>query len=189
MTTLSFPVERFINVYHLDNCEQTNAAIIDVIKQEGGTNSNITNVKGYTTNYHLEMPHNDEPYAQFFNFLNRSFYNSMTHLIQRNALSFNNISMYYMITDIWGSIYKHGEYCISHVHEPQQLSWCYYLQVPEGSADIVFDNIDYAITPKAGDLIMFPGWMSHSVPENKSQDERIILAGNLEISCYSNNLT
>lgn len=187
MRTLTFPIERFINVYHLDNCEQTNAAIISVIRNEGGTNSNITNVKGYTTNYQLEMPHNDEPYAQFFNLLNRSFYASASNLVQRNVLSFNNATVYYKIADIWGSIYKPGEYCTSHVHNPNQISWCYYLQVPKDSADIVFDSVGYSITPRAGDLVMFPGWLEHSVPENKSQDERIILAGNLEISVENDN--
>ena len=51
-------------------------------------------------------------------------------------------------------------------------------------------NLDYInnltgksfdIYPQVDDLLFFPSWMKHGVPESKSNEERIMIAGNVTI--------
>ena len=41
------------------------------------------------------------------------------------------------------------------------------------------DDSPHSISPKSGNMVLFPGWIRHSVPEQQCDHERIILAGNL----------
>lgn len=175
---VEFPLERFVNSYHLPDCARVNEALIQAIRDEGGTNSHLSNVKGYMTKWRLELSHDDEPYDQFFTFLNKSFYNSLACYMNKGGRPTNG-DLLYAIDTIWGAIYENGDWCDSHVHPPGQLSWCYYLQVPENSPPLEFDDIGYKFYPEVGDLVIFPGWMNHSVAEFKGQGERIVLAGNM----------
>jgi hypothetical protein len=59
------------------------------------------------------------------------------------------------------------------------MRFVYYLQVPENSPPLEFDDIGFKFYPEEGDLVIFPGWMNHSVTEYKGEGERIVLAGNL----------
>ena len=43
----------------------------------------------------------------------------------------------------------------------------------------MFDDSSHSISPKSGNMFLFPGWIRHSVPEQQCDHERIILAGNL----------
>lgn len=176
--TVEFPLERFINSYHLDECLAVNEALISLIRAEGGTNSHLSNVKGYMTKWLLDMDHDAAPYNKFFTFLNESFYNSLACLMNKGGRPANG-DLLYRIDTMWGAIYEHGDWCDSHVHPPGQLSWCYYLQVPEGSPPLIFDDIDFRFEPEVGDLVIFPGWMNHSVPEQTVHGDRIVLAGNM----------
>ena len=40
----------------------------------------------------------------------------------------------------------------------------------------VFDKY---VKPKAGQMILFPAWITHKVPKHKCEHERIMIAGNL----------
>ena len=37
------------------------------------------------------------------------------------------------------------------------------------------------ITPKEGDLLIFPAYLPHSVEENKSDEDRVIISFNIDI--------
>ena len=43
---------------------------------------------------------------------------------------------------------------------------------------MIFDKSRLKINPKAGQLIIFPGWVNHSVPKNKGHG-RSVISGNL----------
>lgn len=175
---VEFPLERFINTYHLDDSADVNQSLTKVILDEGGTNSHLSNVKGYMTTWHLQLDHNAEPYVKFFNFLRESIYNSLACIMNKGGRPANG-DIYYAIDTLWGAVYNKGDWCESHVHQPGQFSFCYYLNQPEGGPPLQFDDIGYKFYPDAGDLIIFPGWMSHSVPEQTVEATRTILAGNI----------
>lgn len=90
---------------------------------------------------------------------------------------------------------KHGP----HTHPNSILSGVFYLQAPEGSSDILFNDpkpfrkyIDLEIEnntlhnyhqvffkAEKGLLVMWQSWIEHEVPENKSKEGRITLVFNL----------
>ena len=102
---------------------------------------------------------------------------------------------------MWSIINKKGSFNIQHNHANAYLSSAYYVRHPEKSGSIKFfdpreqKNIRYPkiknytdisaviteITPKEGDLLIFPSYLYHSVGENLSEDDRIIVSFNIDI--------
>jgi len=102
---------------------------------------------------------------------------------------------------MWSIINKKGSFNIQHNHANAYLSSAYYVRYPEKSGSIKFfdpreqKNIRYPkiknytdisaviteITPKEGDLLIFPSYLYHSVGENLSKDDRIIVSFNVDV--------
>jgi uncharacterized protein (TIGR02466 family) len=95
----------------------------------------------------------------------------------------------------WVNINKGSDYNMVHKHPASSLSCCLYLSVPSGKITFedprndVFmerdrfamcpDNyLTYSFTPNAGDLIVFPSWLNHSVEPSNSEEERVSIASN-----------
>jgi len=105
------------------------------------------------------------------------------------------------ITVMWSIINKKGSFNIQHNHPNAYLSAAYYVKVPKNSGNIKFfdpkeqKTIRYPkvknytdisaviteVTPKEGDLLIFPSYLYHSVGENLSEDDRIIISFNVDI--------
>ena len=91
------------------------------------------------------------------------------------------------IADCWGALYTKGEHTIEHHHWPFTWSFTYYVKVSDNTAPLVFHNIlnpekefvNMPIQPKKGDMFIFPSTLRHSVPEQESDEERIMVAGNI----------
>ena len=84
--------------------------------------------------------------------------------------------------DCWGAIYSKGNYTKTHEHWPQIWSWVYNVECCESCAPLMFNDSLHSISPKSGNLVLFPGWIRHSVPEHQCGHDRIILAGNLGVN-------
>lgn len=106
----------------------------------------------------------------------------------------------FYITNSWMAISKPGESHHVHFHPNSIISGVLYLQAFDDCGDIIFhhksslrNNFDftydlnsynifnsqtwqYKIT--TGNIILFPSWVNHSVEENKSNQDRIILGFN-----------
>jgi Putative 2OG-Fe(II) oxygenase len=83
----------------------------------------------------------------------------------------------------WGQIHRPLESTNTHHHGESPFAWTYYVQIPPGAGSITFSFLDrfrYSIPPEDGTLIIFPGWMNHSVSKNIGDEIRISVAGNLE---------
>ena len=107
------------------------------------------------------------------------------------------------IEDLWFNSCKKGEYQEIHNHllyrEVDPLSFIYYLKLPEGSNEntvfvndnrkmenFFFPNLKLTqsiFTPhcKEGDFIIFPSFIEHYVRHNTSDEERITIAGNINL--------
>ena len=88
----------------------------------------------------------------------------------------------FMPYDCWGAIYSKGNYTKTHEHWPQISSWVYNVECCEKCTPLVFNDAPqgaHYVYPKSGNMILFPGWIRHSVPEHQCNHDRIILAGNL----------
>ena len=83
--------------------------------------------------------------------------------------------------DCWGALYRKGHYIKTHHHWPSALSWTYYLKTSLNTEPFVFvgQEKEYAIYPEEGDLIIFPSVMNHRVSVSQTDDERIVIVGNI----------
>ena len=90
--------------------------------------------------------------------------------------------------DCWGAIYSKGNYTKTHEHWPMIWSWVYNVECCEHCSPLIFDDssvihsVIHSIQPKSGNMIMFPGWVRHSVPKQTCDHDRIIISGNLGIN-------
>tara|TARA_B100000674_G_scaffold145191_1_gene114669 strand:+ start:1792 stop:2388 length:597 start_codon:yes stop_codon:yes gene_type:complete len=105
------------------------------------------------------------------------------------------------INNMWAIINTGGSGNLRHQHGNSTISGAYYVRAPVNSGDIVFydprpapvyshPNVVNAnllnaqvngISPKEGALILFPSYLDHSVNENKSSEERIVISFNIRI--------
>ncbi len=88
--------------------------------------------------------------------------------------------------EFWFNIAAPGESTGWHDHKDRsELSGVYYLRVPDNSGDIHFrkktdnESIEWEMKAQTGKLILFDSSIEHSVPENKSKENRISIAFNL----------
>ena len=87
----------------------------------------------------------------------------------------------YSIYDGWFNISGPGTYNCWHRHIKNQLSAVVYIQVPDNSGEIEFqEGREFLkIQPYVGKVVAFPSDLMHRVLENKSDDLRISAAFNL----------
>jgi uncharacterized protein (TIGR02466 family) len=112
----------------------------------------------------------------------------------------------FSITGCWVNINPKGGLNTRHTHPNNFLSGTYYVQVPDGAAArIVFDDPrpqamtimprvtrhnkfmgnEIGVDVKAGRLVLFPAWLSHGVPANPDELERITVSFNLMFDNYT----
>ena len=104
-------------------------------------------------------------------------------------------------TSMWAIINRKNNFNIEHTHSNNYLSAAYYVKVPENSGNFKASNpniINRNIFPKSnqgtelnsnsvsikineGDLLIFPAYLPHSVEENKSEEDRVIVSFNIDI--------
>lgn len=99
--------------------------------------------------------------------------------------------------NLWFNVNNTSDYNSIHNHHGAVLSGVYYVNVPENSGSIEFyreDDIEYylpplesynaftkqkhVVDPEPGMLLLFPGWVKHSVQPNKSKEERVSISFN-----------
>lgn len=68
----------------------------------------------------------------------------------------------------------------SHDDDDELLSAAYYIYVPENSGDLILYDTEppTRITPRAGQLIMFPPDLDHEVTRNNSNEDRLSIGIN-----------
>lgn len=104
-------------------------------------------------------------------------------------------------TSMWSIINKKGSFNIEHIHSNNYLSAAYYVKAPKncGKFKALTPNIINknffpksneitelnALTAKInvteGDLLIFPAYLPHSVEENKSDEDRVIISFNIDV--------
>lgn len=145
----------------------------------------------YDTKYNLAK---QPEYKKFLTYLKQVAQTYLTDL----GFDYNEISKrfdpYFFTTEL-----NKGSYQERHIHQ-NQLSGILYLKVPEGSAQIVFNDpinvreynnwpiLDHknintfgtvSYKPVVGSLLLWPSWLYHEVPTHKIDDNRVGLVLNL----------
>lgn len=82
----------------------------------------------------------------------------------------------------WSQIHQPLESTNLHHHGDYDIAFVYYVKVPEKSGNLIFEleRLTHHITPKVGEMIIFPAWIKHKVTKNMSNDIRISISGNLK---------
>lgn len=93
----------------------------------------------------------------------------------------------YNVADVWGLIYNKGQFTKSHQHWPHVWSFTYCVKGCEKCAPLVFPDAYYSqsftqVEPQKSQLILWPAWLYHSVPEHNCDHERIMAVGNLIVN-------
>ena len=92
------------------------------------------------------------------------------------------------LTQCWGAYYNKTDHAIRHDHKEAEWSFVYYINADKGSStfDIhehyePFDaaEVTLKLEVETNKLIFFRGHVQHSVSPQKSDGERVCIAGNL----------
>lgn len=81
-----------------------------------------------------------------------------------------------VVSDCWGIVYEESSYTLPHNHFPSDFSCSIYLETHPDSAPIIFSG-KYPLQPQPNMLVMFPGILTHEVPQTKGR--RVVVAMNL----------
>ena len=82
----------------------------------------------------------------------------------------------FKLVHCWSVFYNKGDCVEKHNHFPYSLSFCYYINTPEGSSPLIVDN--EVVNVKEGQIVFFPSNTFHSVP-TCDIDGRCGIAGNI----------
>ena len=106
------------------------------------------------------------------------------------------------MTEMWAIINKKNNLNTVHTHPNNFLSSAYYVKAPKDCGSIKFINPNpvskerypkleqktefnqngIEITPKEGDLLIFPSYLMHGVNRNQSDEDRIVISFNIDIT-------
>ena len=179
----------------LDNYNEINEEMYSFIKAEQNKDQkgiNKSNVKGWhSKDFDLKK---NEP-RKFIDFISPSIEQVMTDM------NWEKEKQKIKISNMWAIVNKGGSTNLRHQHGNSTISGAYYVRAPEDCGEIVFydprpapiysyqkaisSNLLNAqvngISPKEGALVLFPSYVDHSVNENKSNEERIVISFNIKI--------
>ena len=179
----------------LDNYQSINEQMYKFIKitqskdQQGISKSNIKGWHSKDFNMQENEPKN------FIKFILPAIEQVITDMNwekQKQSININNM---------WAIINTGGSANLRHQHGNSTISGAYYVRAPKNSGDIIFydprpapvytypkavnPNLLNAqvngISPKEGALVLFPSYLDHSVNENLSNEERIVISFNITI--------
>ena len=182
--------------YSLENKQELNIKLKDYI-----LNLKKKNEKG------LKKSNQGGWHSPMFDILNDHLAKKFTIIFENyvkksvEEIGWNYDSDRVKIEAMWSIINKKGSFNIQHNHPNAYLSAAYYVKFPEKSGNIKFfdqreqKNIRYPkitkyteisapiveITPKEGDLLIFPAYLYHAVSENLAEEDRIIVSFNVDI--------
>ena len=144
----------------------SNIELANIIRMSSDVQSRETNVKAYMTDW----------------FMQRQFpiFNSLADIVIDIAKEASPNEVELEAYDIWGAVYNRGDFTMNHDHWPHPWSFIYYVK-SNGATPTIFPDCSYSLNPKTGDIVLFPGIIRHGVPIHESDEERIIVSGNIRI--------
>ena len=184
---------------NLDNYNEINEQMYSYIKSNQ-TNDEIgiskSNVKGW--------------HSKDFNLSEKDPQNFITFILPAiekvmNDMGWDKEKQTAKISNMWAIINTGGAANLRHQHGNSTISGAYYVKAPNNCGDIVFydprpapiysypnvNKVNFlnaqvnGISPKEGALILFPSFLDHSVNENKSNKERIVISFNIKLNMKS----
>ena len=146
--------------------ELLNNDLSKIIKLVGDTQNRKTNVKADMTDWFMQREY--------------PIFNSVGDIAIKFAQEASPCEVQLELCDIWGAVYKRGDFTKTHDHWPHPWSFSYYVK-SDGTTPIMFPDSPCYLYPKTNDMVLFPGILRHGVPGHESDEERIIVSGNINI--------
>ena len=179
----------------LDNYKNINEQMYEYIKSKQKNDKvgiSKSNVKGW---HSQDFNLNDNVPQKFITFILPAIEQVMSDM------NWDKKKQVSKINNMWAIINTGGSANLRHQHGNSTISGAYYVRAPINSGDIVFydprpapvfshpnvlsSNLLNAqvnsISPKEGALVLFPSFLDHSVNENQSNKERIVISFNIRI--------
>ena len=132
----------------------------------------------------------------------KSFFQSIQKYIGKviDDSGWNNPSNNFIVTSAWSIINVKSSSNSRHIHSNNYISAAYYAKAPKNCGDIIFYDPRNSrlirkpktntgndlnaeiikIKPQDGLLVLFPSYLYHSVDENLSEEERVVISFNLD---------
>ena len=178
-----------------ENYKETNEEIYNYIKKlQTEDNDGIikSNVKGW---HSKDFDLKNSVVIKFINLISPN----INQVIKDMQWDINSQTV--KITSMWSIINTGGASNARHHHGNSDISAAYYVRAPENSGEIVFydprpapvfahpsstkpnslNAMVNSINPAEGGLVLFPSYLDHSVNENLSNEERIVISFNLSL--------
>jgi len=170
-------------IYKVEDHEDLKSKLIPLLEKIDGINS----VQSFETISKSDWNTNQD--ATYFrkNFvLNKepNYYSLLEHHIDKiihEVIPDKNKKSFY-VGQGWFHQYKKMNYYFYHWHPGSRWALVYYLELPEDGPKTEFENeFGLPICPdvKEGDILIFPSWIKHRSPPNKSVGRKTIIAFNL----------
>lgn len=186
--------------FQLENYKDINESMYQYIKskqEKDRVGISKSNVRGW---HSKDFDLNEKEPQDFINFIISNIEQVMIDMNwdkQKQTAKINNM---------WAIINTGGSANLRHQHGNSTISGAYYVRAPLDSGDIVFYDprpapVYYhpntsspnllnaqvnSVNPKEGALVLFPSYLDHSVNENISRDERIVISFNIRIAIKDN---
>ena len=183
--------------YKLENYKETNKELLNYILelQKNDKTGNTHSNKGGWHSQNFDIVNQGPP----INFLNK-IKDYLKHIIS-NEFGWKYVPNKQRIVAMWAIINKKNSFNVMHNHQNCYFSSAYYVKKPKSSGDITFFDpkeaktyrfpkiekyTEYSaeaitIKPEEGDLLIFPSYLYHSVSENLSEDDRVVVSFNVDI--------
>ena len=179
----------------IENYKSVNEEMYTYIKNQQEKDQigiNKSNIKGW---HSKDFNLNDKEPKNFVSFV--------ISYVEQVMLDMNwdKIKQSVKINNMWAIVNTGGSANFRHQHGNSTISGAYYVRAPESCGDIIFYDPRPApvyshpnatspnslnaqvngISPREGALVLFPSYLDHSVNENLSNDERIVISFNIVI--------
>lgn len=162
------PVELRLWEFQIANADKVNNEIINILNEQGDKKESQTNVKAQMSDWNMLSYHPFNVVAERAQEVVREWYATRAGVI-----------LHTKITACWGAVYRKGDYTINHAHLPDSYSFVYYPKAEEGCSPLILQG--YSYQPRTGYGLIFPSWVEHFVPKSFADDDRVVVAGNMEV--------
>jgi len=131
-------------------------------------------------NYHTSYFFNDEEKPELV-FMNQ--YREICDQISKDMGLYHRAGLSF---DVWMQVYTNQSKTFNrheHFSGNEFLSWVHFLRQPEEQNFYFLNSEGEKIYPevKQGDLIVFPSWVLHAAAPPKSEGDRVIISGNIQV--------
>ena len=161
------------NLDYLINFEEFNERLKRDILSVGDKQNKETNVKADMTYWQMHNKFNS--FKQLLTIIAKE---KVDHLRPLGLVQGGRVNLY--CQDMWGAVYKKGDWTKEHSHVGATFSFTYYVEAPKNCSPIVFTHPGLMqIQPKKGTLLIWDANYKHLVPKQEIDEPRIMIAGNI----------